>query len=58
MPPAPYPTLPGEVDPASLQYLTETQADGTVLMRVKNPDGSPGPVVQIVKPPAPKKGGK
>lgn len=56
-PAPPYPTLPGEVDPASLQYMNETQTDGTVLLRVKNPDGTPGPVVQIVKPPAPKKAG-
>lgn len=51
-----YPTLPGTVDPAKLNYTTETQQDGTVLLRVQNPDGTPGPVVQIVKPSTPKHG--
>lgn len=48
---------PAPVDPASMQYATETQMDGTVLLRVQNPDGSPGPVVQIVKPPRQKQPG-
>lgn len=52
---APYPTVP---HPSSMQYTNETQADGTVLLRVKNPDGTPGPVVQIVKPPTAKGGAK
>jgi len=55
-PPMAAPT--GPPDPASLHYLTETQQDGTVLLRVMNPDGSPGPVVQIVQPKAAKPGGK
>lgn len=42
---------PQPMDPASMQYDTETQMDGTVLLRVKGPDGSKGPVIQIVKPP-------
>lgn len=50
---APYPTMP---HPSTMQYTNETQQDGTVLLRVKNPDGSPGPVVQIVKPPTAKAG--
>jgi hypothetical protein len=41
---------PMPLDPASMQYAAETQVDGTVLLRVKNQDGSFGPVVQIVKP--------
>lgn len=49
--PAPmFPAMP--LDPASVQYDTETQSDGTILLRVKNPDGSLGPVVQHL--PAPK----
>ena len=51
MPPAPYPVPAGPPDPASLRYTTETQQDGTVLLRVLSPDGTPGPVVQIIKPP-------
>ncbi len=39
--------------PANPQYATETQADGTVLLRVKMPDGSMGPVVKIVSVPKP-----
>jgi hypothetical protein len=40
-----------------MQYAVETQADGTLLLRLKNPDGSLGPVVQHL--PAPKlKSGK
>jgi hypothetical protein len=54
--PGMFPQMPP--DPASMQYDTETQADGTVLLRRKNPDGTPGPVVLITKPPAPKASGK
>lgn len=39
-------------DPSSMQYTVETQADGTLLLRLKNPDGTTGPVVQHL--PAPK----
>lgn len=45
------------MSPANMKYTNETQADGTVLLRVLNPDGSPGPVVHIIKPPS-LKGGK
>lgn len=44
--------MPGAMTPADMQYETQTQADGTVLLFVKNPDGSRGPAVRIV--PAPK----
>jgi hypothetical protein len=44
-----FPPIP--MDPSQVRYDTETQTDGTVLLRMRNPDGSPGPVVQIVKPP-------
>ncbi len=30
------------------EYDAEPQSDGTVLLRVRNPDGSPGPVVKII----------
>lgn len=50
MPPAPYPLPMGPPDPASMKYTTETQQDGTVLLRLLNPNGTPGPVVKIVKP--------
>lgn len=42
---------PQPVDPASLQYKAVTQQDGTVLLVELNPDGSPGPVRQIIPPP-------
>lgn len=45
----PYPVQPS---PATMKYTNETQQDGTVLLRILNPDGSPGPVVHIIKPPA------
>ena len=35
-----------------MQYAVETQTDGTLLLRLKNPDGTLGPVVQHI--PAPK----
>ena len=47
--PALLPPMP--IDPGRMQYAAETQVDGTVLLRVKNADGSFGPVVQIIKPP-------
>lgn len=50
---APYP-MPQT--PATMKYTNETQQDGTVLLRVQNPDGSPGPIVQIIKPPTAKQG--
>ncbi len=36
------------------EFKAETQSDGTVLLRVMNPDGSMGPVVRIVSVPKPK----
>lgn len=53
-PPPPFPMPP---HPGDMKYTTETQADGTVLLRLLNPNGTPGPVVQIVKPPGMKQGG-
>ncbi len=38
-------------DPSQMRYHTETQSDGSVLLRVLNPDGSAGPVVQVIPPP-------
>jgi hypothetical protein len=45
-------------DPASMQYDVETQVDGTLLLRLKNLDGTPGPVVQHLPAPKMKSGGK
>lgn len=42
-------------DPAAMQYAVETQADGTLLIRMQNADGTLGPVVQHL--PAPKQKG-
>lgn len=50
-----FPPLPQPMDPSQLNYTTETQDDGSVLLRLKNPDGTPGRVVKIV--PSPIKGG-
>lgn len=50
MPPAPYPMPPGPPDPASMKYSTETQQDGTILLRVMSPTGAPGPVIQVIRP--------
>ena len=47
-----FPAMP--IDPANLQYHNETQSDGSILIRLLNPDGSPGPVVDIVRTPKPK----
>lgn len=55
---SPPPLPPSSNDPASAQYTTETQQNGTVLIRLLNADGSPGPVVHIWEPPALKKGAK
>jgi hypothetical protein len=33
------------------EYVTKTQQDGSVLMAIKNPDGSAGPIVKIVSTP-------
>ncbi len=51
--PAPPPQMPpvGDLDPGDLQYDTETQVDGTLLLRVRLPDGTVGPVVAHLPPP-------
>lgn len=43
------PMMGGE--PSAMQYAVETQSDGTLLLRLKNPDGTMGPVVQHLAPP-------
>jgi hypothetical protein len=40
---------PGMMPPP--EYMTKTQQDGSVLLAIKNPDGSPGPIVKIVSTP-------
>lgn len=42
LPPGPQNTLP--------QYTAVTQEDGSILMHLNKPDGSPGPVVKVVSP--------
>lgn len=45
---------PMDVDPAAMEYHTETQDDGSILLRMKNPDGTPGRVLEVLRPPKPK----
>ena len=40
----------GMTDPAGRQYEAVTQDDGSVLLHMKNPDGSKGPAVKIIPP--------
>lgn len=42
LPPGPQNTLP--------QYTAVTQEDGSILMHLNKPDGSPGPVVKVISP--------
>ena len=46
----------GMNDPAGRQYEAVTQDDGSVLLHMKNPDGSRGPAVKIIPPLKPRKG--
>src|SRR5262249_28024188 len=50
VPPNLFPLL-SQFDPANARYTAETQSDGTILLRIQNPDGTPGPVVQHLPPP-------
>lgn len=50
--PSPNPMAPPTPD----QYEAVTQADGTVLLHLKNPDGSLGPAVKIISVGGTKKG--
>lgn len=52
-PPAAYPPMMPQ-SPADMKFLNETQQDGSVLLRLINADGTPGPVVKIVPPPVKK----
>jgi hypothetical protein len=36
------------------QYGVKPQADGTLLLYIKNPDGSEGPIVKVLNAPKPK----
>lgn len=48
----PIPPPPGLADDAAMaKYEAVTQADGSVLLHMKNPDGSLGPAVKIISPP-------
>lgn len=47
----------GMVDPAGRQYEALTQEDGSVLLHLKNPDGTRGPAVKIVPPIKPRNPG-
>jgi hypothetical protein len=53
--PAGFPGV-GMVDPAGRQYETVTQEDGSILLHVKNPDGTRGPAVKIIPPIKPRGG--
>lgn len=55
IPGAPSPFLAPGSQPGGLpEYATETQADGSILLRIKNPDGSPGPVLKVIEPVKPR----
>lgn len=47
------PGMPGTPNPD--QYATTTQQDGSILLHLKLPDGSLGPVVKIIEPIKPRK---
>jgi hypothetical protein len=51
-PPPGMPSAGGLTDPAGRQYKAVTQADGSILLHLQNPDGTLGPAVKII--PAPK----
>lgn len=38
----------GEAPPPLPEYGTETQADGSILLHVKGPNGERGPVVKVI----------
>lgn len=49
--PVPVPLLPpGVAEDAAPQYQAVTQEDGSILLHIKNADGSLGPAVKIVPP--------
>lgn len=48
----PIPPPPGFADDLSMaKYEAVTQSDGSVLLHMKNPDGSLGPAIKIISPP-------
>jgi hypothetical protein len=58
---APVPSLPGLMPPglagnASPEYQAVTQQDGSILLHIKNADGSLGPAVKIINPIKPREG--
>lgn len=54
IPGAPSPFLPPAAPgPDSMKYEAVTQADGSILLHLKNPDGSLGPAVKIINAPKP-----
>lgn len=54
-PPSPFmPPGFGAPSPADQKFEAVTQQDGSILLHVKNPDGSLGPAVKIVNPIKPK----
>lgn len=44
------PLMPGPLAPVDPDYMVERQEDGTLLIRIKNPDGTPGVVVKHMPP--------
>lgn len=45
--------LMGPPDPSAMKYEAVTQSDGSVLLHIKNPDGSLGPALKIINAPKP-----
>lgn len=50
MGPAPIGAMLPMDDPTMAQYAAITQDDGSVLLHLKNPDGTMGPAVKIIPP--------
>ena len=46
--------MPPGAGPDASQYEAVTQADGSILLHLKNSDGSLGPAVRIINPIKPK----
>jgi hypothetical protein len=42
--------IPKPPGPEDDNYVVETQADGSLALHIKQPDGSVGPVVKVIPP--------
>jgi len=45
---APSNPAPPSAHPGDHDWMIEPQTDGTLLLRIKHPDGKPGPIVKII----------